>query len=97
MGSLEIAITEYGTWEVTTSTGGTFRLNDRNGNLEVRVPEGDLVVRPQSANVVELENLAWEAPAPDPAQVWEDGCREGLSTNPGWDEQTLARNPYRQG
>lgn len=29
------------------------------------------------------------------ADVWEAGCRKGLSVNPGWEEQALASNPYR--
>lgn len=59
MGSMEIAITEYGTWNVTTSSGAQFRLNDRDGHLEVRAPEGNLVVHPKSSNAVELEAQAW--------------------------------------
>lgn len=37
-----------------------------------------------------------EAAAPHMlAEVWEAGCRKGLSVNPGWEKQALASNPYR--
>lgn len=29
------------------------------------------------------------------AEGWEEGCRKGLGTNPGWEDETLARNPYK--
>lgn len=29
------------------------------------------------------------------ADAWEAGCQEGLSYNPGYDEEALAQNPYR--
>jgi hypothetical protein len=29
------------------------------------------------------------------AAAWESGCKEGLRTNPGWEDNALASNPYR--
>ena len=44
--------------------------------------------------------LALEAAEPDmlrPAKedAWTEGCENGLSYNPGYDEEALAANPYR--
>lgn len=60
MGSLNVEITEYGTWNVTTSSGAQYRLNDRNGRLEIRVQVGGLIVHPRSSNVVELAATNWD-------------------------------------
>lgn len=39
---------------------------------------------------------AVEAAAPYlQAAAWYEGCRKGLSTNPGWEDDALARNPYK--
>ena len=27
--------------------------------------------------------------------AWHEGCKAGLSTNPGWEDEAIARNPYR--
>jgi hypothetical protein len=29
-------------------------------------------------------------------EAWEAGCLEGLSYNPGYDDEALAQNPYRK-
>lgn len=44
---------------VRTSTGLEYRLTERDGALEVRVPERALLVAPKSSNVVELAVEPW--------------------------------------
>lgn len=56
---MEIIINGYGSWDVTTSTGAMFRLNDRNGHLEVRA-DGLLAVYPRAANTLEVAAINWD-------------------------------------
>lgn len=30
------------------------------------------------------------------AAAWEAGCKKGLGTNPGWEDEALAQNPYKE-
>lgn len=60
MGNLEIAITQYGTWDVITSSGARYRLNDHDGQLEIRAQEGTIIVFPKMSNVIQVAAMNWD-------------------------------------
>ena len=51
---LKVERTPYGTFLVTTTSGDVYRLNDRDGALDVATDHGAVAVMPRAANAVEL-------------------------------------------